>query len=419
MGRPASSAPGLGLLLRFGLGSFAHSPLAWAFLVAATLPLVVGRRWRFTWATRLWFVALVAWAASWAFGRGWLLVGVPVADVFLAPAAAAIVLAAVMGLSAFEMDLPGYRFGWRQVASLVAAVAGIVTTAPILLGSIDGRWRMPDRDFPHLLTWMPAAKDEGAFRVLWAGQPEAMPGDPWRLDDGLAYASTRNGPTQLTDLWAASDQGSSGLLADALEVARRGETSRLGHLLAPLGVRYVAVPLRAGPIRSDAPRLPPPDGLLDALRAQIDLKLIDTDAAIVVYENAAWAPSLSVLPPAALGPSRESGPEAARTTELAGAPRALATSGPFGAKGAWPGPELLFSESYSSRWRFTVDGKRAAHRKAFGWSNAFSAAAGKSAVLSYRTSPVRYAGLVLQLALWFAAIRLVRQGVRRRREELA
>jgi hypothetical protein len=278
---------------------------------------------------------------------------------------------------------------------------------------------LPDRDFAHQLTWMADARGDGEFRVLWAGQPEAVPGDPWRLDDGLAYASTRNGTPDLTDQWAGSDQGSTGLLADALGVARRGETSRLGHLLAPLGVRYVAVPLRAGPIRSDAPRLPAPIDLLDALRAQIDLKLIDTDPAIVVYENAAWAPSVSVLPPAALEPSRGSGPESARTTELAGAPPALEATGPFRYEGAWPGPELLFSESYSSRWRFTVDGDAAAHRKAFGWSNAYSEAAGDKGVLAYRTSPVRYAGLVLQGVLWFVAARLVLQGMRRRRMELA
>lgn len=419
LGRPVEDAPGLGELLRFGLGTFGRSPLTWALLVAAALPLVVGRRWRFTWAARLWMVAAVAWGASWALGRGWLLVDPPAVDVLLAPGAAALVLCAVLGLSAFEIDLPAYTFGWRQVASLVAAGAGVVATLPIIGGSIDGRWRMPTRDFTQLLTWMPERQAEGSFRVLWAGHPEALPMDGWRLEDGLAYGSSRDGAPELTELWPASDQGTSGLLHDSLSVARRGETSRLGHLLAPLGVRYVAVPLRAGPARSGAPSLAVPHDVLAALRAQIDLRLIETDDALVVYENAAWAPAVAVLPPAALEGSQRSGPDSARTTELAGATPALRQVRPTRYEGEWPGPELLFSEAYSSRWRFEAGDAPTVHRKAFGWSNAFAAAASPSSTLSYRTSPVRYAALLLQLGLWIGVVRMIVLGLRRRREELA
>ncbi|HUP87080.1 MAG TPA: glycosyltransferase family 2 protein [Acidimicrobiales bacterium] len=417
-GRPVGSAPGLGELLRFGIGPFGHSPMAWALLVAASLPLVVGRRWRFAWAARLWSVAIVVWGVSWALGRGWLLVDPPVVDVLLAPAAAALVLSAVLGLSAFEIDLPAYTFGWRQAASMVAAGAGLVATLPIVAGAVDGRWRMPDRDFAQLLSWMPERRAEGDFRVLWAGHPEALPMDGWRLDTGLAYGSSRNGAPEVTELWAASDQGTSGLLADSLSVARRGETSRLGHLLAPLGVRYVAVPLRAAPAKSGASRLAVPTDVLDALRAQIDLRLIETDEALVVYENAAWAPTISVLPPAAIEGSRRAGPDSARTTELEGATPVLHEVRPTRYEGAWPGHELYLAETYSSRWRFTA-GRNAPHRKAFGWANAFSAPARPSSTLTYRTSPFRFAALVLELGLWVLAIRVVVAGLHRRREELA
>lgn len=414
-GRPASDAPGLGELLRFGIGPFGRSPLTWALLAVAVLPLVVGRRWRFGWAARLWFVAVVGWAAAWALGRGWLGVDPPAVDVLLAPAAAALALAAALGLSAFEIDLPAYQFGWRQVASFVAAGAAAVATLPVLAGSIDGQWRIPERDVAQLLSWMPERQADGQFRVLWAGDPAALPMDGWRLDDGLAYASSRGGPADVTTSWPASDSGSTGLLRDAVEVARRGETSRLGHLLAPLGVRYVAVPLRSGPARNGAPRLPVPEDVLGALRAQIDLRLIESDDALVVYENAAWAPAVAVLPDAAVEPSTRSGPDAARTTELAGAPQALAPVGTNRFEGAWPGPELYFAESYSSRWSFEPDGAGSAvHRKAFGWANAWTAPAAPAATLAYRTSPLRYAALLLELGLWAVLVRLVLQGLRER-----
>ncbi len=413
-GPAPTDAPGLGELVRFGLGPFGGSPLAWALPVAATLPLFLGRRWRFTWAARLWMVAIVGWGVSWAFGRGWLGLPAPALDVFLAPTAAAVVLAAVLGLSAFEIDLPAYRFGWRQVASVVAAGAAALATLPVLAGTLDGRWKLPDRDLGQLLSWMPEQQADGSFRVLWAGDPRALPLDGWRLDEGIAYASSRGGPPDTSALWPASDQGATGLLGDALDVSRRGETSRLGHLLAPLGVRYVAVPLRTGPARDGAPALARPVDVLAALRAQIDLRLIESDDALVVYENAAWAPAVSVLSAGAVDASRRSGPDAARTTELAGAPKALEPSGIQGFRGVWPGPELFFAEAHSSRWSFEVDGKGGAHRKAFGWANAWTAPAGSSGTLAYTTSPLRYAALLLQLGLLGGLIKIIVRGLRER-----
>jgi hypothetical protein len=237
-GTTASTAPGLGELVRFGLGPTGRNPFAWGLLVTATLPLIVGRRWRFTFAARLWVVALVSWGASWVLARGWLGVEPPDVDVLLAPGAAALVLASVLGLSAFEIDVPDFRFGWRQIASLVAGGASLVATLPVVAASFNGQWRMPESDFATLLSWMPERRADGEFRVLWAGHPEALPLDGWRLDDGLSYATSLGGPADLIEQWPASDQGISGLMADALGVARRGETSRLGHLLAPMGVRY-------------------------------------------------------------------------------------------------------------------------------------------------------------------------------------
>ena len=112
---------GLARLLRFETGPIGAAPLGWAFLLAATLPLIVGRGWRLAWAARLWFVAVTCWAVVWIGGR--LAIGLPAPELVLAPAAAAIALAVALGLSAFEVDLPGYRFGWRQAASLTAAGA--------------------------------------------------------------------------------------------------------------------------------------------------------------------------------------------------------------------------------------------------------------------------------------------------------
>src|SRR5947208_4951871 len=49
---------------------------------------------------------------------------------------------------------------------------------------------------------------------------------------GLAYATSDSGPPDASDLWPGSSNGPTGLIADAVAVARRGDTTRLGHLLA-------------------------------------------------------------------------------------------------------------------------------------------------------------------------------------------
>src|SRR5690606_21904683 len=105
----------LGHLLRFESGPWGAPPLGFAFLLAAVLPVVIGRSWRLEWAVRAWFVVIAGWGAIWASQEGHLPVGLPAAEVVLAPVAAALALTAALGLAAFETDLRAYRFGWRQV----------------------------------------------------------------------------------------------------------------------------------------------------------------------------------------------------------------------------------------------------------------------------------------------------------------
>ena len=45
---------------------------------------------------------------------------------------------------------------------------------------------------------MPEQRVEGDFRVLWVGDPEALPLGSWRLDEGVAYATSRGGPPVLS-----------------------------------------------------------------------------------------------------------------------------------------------------------------------------------------------------------------------------
>jgi hypothetical protein len=396
----------LGEMLRFQTGSLGAPPVGWVFLVSAALPLLVGRDWRLAWATRLWVVALTAWGLAWAAGRGALPGPVAPPEVLLAPAAACVALAAALGLVAFELDMPRYRFGWRQVVFTATLVATVLGALPVAGAALGGRWNVPREDFAGLLSWMPERRADGAFRVLWLGDPAALPLTGWRLADGLAYATSRGGHPDAAGLWPAASPGSADRVADAVAAARGSGTTALGHLLAPAAVRYVVVPLRAAPSRATDRRLPPPPDLPFALDAQIDLKKLQGDSALLVYENAAWAPARARLQPDV---DLEQGGKLSslRGLELTGSEAVLpAERSPTRFTGPLDeGDRVSLAEASSARWSLTVDGRSADRSKAFGWTNAFDSPATGSATLRYRTSPLRYAMVAGEVVVWVLAIR--------------
>jgi GT2 family glycosyltransferase len=415
VGSAPGLAPSLGELLRFQTGPLGGPPIGWVFLVAAALPLLVGRAERLALAARLWALALTCWGVAWAGGRGWLQIGAPAAEVLLAPAAVAIALSVALGLQVFEVDVPAYRFGWRQVAPTAMLVVALLGALPVAAAALGGRWDIPRQDLAGLLSWMGEQREQGAYRVLWLGDPEVLPLTGWRLDDGIAYGTSRDGTPDATTLWPGGSPRDAERLADAVQVARRSGTTALGHLLAPAAVRYVVVPLSAAPSRAGSPLRPPPGGLSAALDAQVDLKKLQSDDAVLVYENAAWVPGRARLAPEA--PLDASTLAQLQRVELAGSAPVLPKekspnrfSGPLNA-----GDRVLLAEGSSPRWKLRVDGTGADRAEAFGWANAFTTTAGGDASLRYRTSPLRYAAIAGQVALWVLALRGLIVGRRRHR----
>jgi GT2 family glycosyltransferase len=297
------SAPGWGTLLRLGIGPIGDTPLAWAFLVAAALPLVIGGRWRLKWAIRMWSVAIVALLAAWSAGHGWLgSLAVPV-PVLLAPAAAGLALAVGLGVSAFESDLSAYRFGWRQGAALVAVVAVIVGSLPVLTAAVGGRWGVAPSGYEEAVSWMSHASPS-PFGVLWLGDPRVIPGGSWPIQPGLSYGVSEDGLPGVTGLWPGSSSGQAPVLAADVGLARGDQTVRLGRLLARNGVRYVvvaesltpAVPGYDSPVVSD-----PPADLLVALQRQTDLRHVIGQGGYDVYANTAPGIRSFVSPTPPLG----------------------------------------------------------------------------------------------------------------------
>jgi GT2 family glycosyltransferase len=402
--------------LRFRTGPVGAGPIGFALLAAALLPLLVGQSWRLQSAIRCWAVSLVLWTLAWAGGRGWLGPHVLPADVLLAFAGVALALSVGLGLVAFESDVTGHRLGWRQSLSVGAAIALGLAWVPVLNASVHGRWGVPRQDFSSLLA--PTAADRAArqFRILWLGAPAVLPLGSWRLSDGVAYATSDSARPDVLQQLPPSDNGATGLLADAVNLARAGLTSRLGHLVAPMAVRYIVVPRSLAPDSEHTRVVAPPADVPAALAAQTDLQAIEGDVNLLVYENSAWVAQRAALSResarAAQAGGLRSGANGIDATPALPVRRdELAFSGPVRS-----GQHIYLAETASSGWHLRVGGRSSARTRDFGWANGFDAAASGGARLSFSTPIVRRVAPIVEALVWLVAIRFLWR-TRRRGEQ--
>jgi hypothetical protein len=287
----------------------------------------------------------------------------------------------------------------------------VVGTLPVLGRMTSGSWDAPDEGVTGVLTFFDSEQAEvGPFRVLWLGDSAVLPLGSWTLaepegvDDGdVSWALTSDGLPTVLDRWAGTPNGTTELAADALRTARTGETSRLGRLLAPMGVRYLVV--LSSDRAAGAPITPPPTGFLDAFAGQLDLAEIDIGQNIQVFRNDAWFPSRAALPSADAAVADQGYFAAAATADLDGTPPVL-TEQPDHDRYEGPveqGAQVWFASRSSPRWELDVDGRTATRADGFGWGNLFAVGEAGTGTLRYSTPTYRLLLSGAQAALWFAA----------------
>ncbi len=408
VGVPGASARSLGVgrLARFldtGGGPGVLSLVIFLPVVAAPL---IARAWRFAWAMRA--MALVA-----GFGillvlddRGKLPWRMPEPGVLLAPVAVGVALAAAVTVAALREDVLSGSFGWRQPLGLISAVAIVIGLVPGTLSVVNGRWEMPERTLVSVLGQLPVNPAEGDYRVLWIGDPRAIPVGSYTYTTGIGYAITDDDLLSIEDYWAGTPTSVETDVANALSDIADGLTLRGGRLLAPFGIRFVVVPLADGANGTIDNPLTAPAGLIDVLNDQLDLAApLTKPPNYIVYENTAYTPTRSVLSAKGAAASQQAGGEVLAQADLRGSvPFAVGSPDRGAAVGDVAAGTLHVAVPYDSHWQLTVDGQRVAGRRAFGSTLAFDMPAGGQASLVYDTGTTRSLWLVGQLVVWLVLL---------------
>ncbi len=403
----------LGQVLRFEVGPERAGWYTLGLVVAAAVPLAVASGARFVWATRAWLLVAGSVALAWLPGRLAPTRPVPSAAGVLVPAALGLALAAGIGAVALLEDMRRSHFGVRQLAAVAAAVGLVLPLLAFAVDSGSGRWGLPSTDWPGAVQWMHDNTGTGGFRVLWVGDPSVLPADS-KLVGGIGFTLTRDGAGDARALWAAPQSRADTLVGEAVVTASLGRTARLGHLLAPAAVRYVAVLSRPGPGHGGV--VPPPANLADALARQLDLSVSRIVDGGVIYSNDAWLPHLAVVPPGTPVDANGTSPlVSAAQSDASSVARGIAASG-HGSKPVGPGT-LLLSEAANPGWHARAAGRDLSRWSAFGWTNALALPAPAAVGVGFRAGTTTGALLDAQLISWAVVLiawRRTRGGARRR-----
>jgi len=397
---PGGRGAGLASLACFNVGDV---PLAWLSIglyIPAAVALIVVRGARSPWALRGSLLAAVSLVIVALDDRALLPAHAAEPAVMLVPVAFGVAVACGALGASLSIDIRRARFGWRQPLGALAGIALLVGLLPSLLATVNGRWSQTRTSLTQLLGQLPEEGD-GDYRVLFMGDSRVLPVAPVNLGWGVAYG-VMNGPRpSLSDSWEPYRSDATDLAEVAARGIVRGTTARAGRLLAPLGVRYVVVPIIDNAAsRRDEP-VAAPRGLTDALASQLDLRRRYASPDLVIYENTSWIPVRSMLSADAAEASASGGAVSLIANDIAGATPILhSRRDEDGMASVIDAGVVHVAVPFTSSWKLTVGGVPVAARPAFGVTTAYDVPQGGTAVLDFDTSFMRTALVLVQFGLW-------------------
>ena len=386
----------------------------WVPLLAA---LLVSRAWRMTWAVRGAVTVLAAATIIVLDDRGLIGLPTPPRDHLTVAIALGLALGAASITGGFRLDVLGRDFGWRQPLALLANLGLVIGLVPALVAVGAGDWRAPQTPTATLIaSQFPARSEVGSYRVLWLGDARLLPvpGNP--SDTGVAWVVVDGGPLDLRHASATPLGPAAERIESAIGHLAEGTTARAGRLLAPLGIRYIAVPVADGVTsRIDDP-LPPPAGLVAALAAQLDIGAIQSPPTVEVFVNRSWIPPAAFLTDGTAEASTLAGEGSLVVADLSGTstlvdPRGEAVdvvdvSARRGATSTQvPTAGVLhLGVPFDGSWRASLDGAPLESRAGFGVTTAFDVPGPGVLEISYDRPISRTLWLALLAAIWLALI---------------
>lgn len=401
-------------ILRFGIGPSALGGLILVLYVPLLFVPLIARHSRFLWASRAAILVLGGLTTTFLKDSGRLPFSLPDAGVLLVPVACGVALGVALTVMSLSIDVRGGRFGWRQPAALLSLAVIPVGLVPAAAVALDGRWNQPSTSLYSQLTELLAGRGGGDHRTLVLGDARMGISGAYAYGDGLAFSLLSDSEATMLDRWTPRPDGVDRFVRPLIDAISDHTTLRVGRLMAPLGIRYIVVPL-VDRVRStsDSP-LPEPDGLLEALGEQLDLQKVYSPPSMAIFENTQWIPVASILSPSAAASSAAGGENALVSAELSGSSPVLEGTGAARQpSGDLPTGILHWGVPFDDRWSLSTEQGEIPAGPSFGSVMSFEVGSATRGALEYSTSPLRYIWVFVQGGLW-AAVLLVPVAVRRR-----
>ena len=401
IGNQAASVQRVGFtqLARFDGGLLRFGVIALGLYIPVFVSVVVTRSNTFIWATRSLSLVVLTGMLIVAIDANVVNIAAPSFGQLSAIVACGLALGAgALASFVFDDELTlAYRW-WKPVVAC-AVVASFVGALPAVSMAVGGSWNQSKTAIADLYTQMQANPPEGDYNVVYVGRSEVLPVSSLRVSDEVAFAVADDGELTMRDRWAKPNDLSSNV-ESALHAIIWRETVRGGRLLAPLAVRYVVVPQIDGGESTIEKPLPLPEDLLAALSTQLDFRRVYLASDLVIYENMAWVPSLSILDDNSSALSKQAGDEVLLSSELKST-MPIARVGDVASVATEVGASTVhLAVPFSNQLRLDVAGADVQPRVAFGGTTAFDVSDGGPATLKYNTPISQYLFIVVQSLLW-------------------
>ena len=408
---PSQSSAELVDVLRFMPSSYGNSWMMWCPMLVATLPLLLGRGNRMRLAMTAGFLALVGYGLAWVSHRGWLtdLLGreVSIGEGALVLAGVGLCWCAAVGPSVVSSDRDLAPVIVRRVVISAATASLMLSSLTLLVASADGRWKTPTNDLTVSLSLLDDRDIGPSYRVLWLGDQAVLPLKGWEVgNEGLHVGTSVRGHPDIRHQWLGAKNDGHRQLLDAVEIGLSGNTTRMGRLLAPFGIRYVAVVERSTPSFSAGLDRPIGQRTLQAIDSQLDLRPLATDPSVKVLINESWMSSRSQFgSPVRLAGLDEPG-ELVVTDLSSGIPVLTDRRSSREQHGFVGAGEVLVADAYDPHWKLLAGGERLLPELSFGWAMRFESPSDGPAALWYQRPNSIADRAIVQIVLWAVIARL-------------